>query len=172
MRQALQIKSDYTNILLDIAAQKTRERGDRAYEQHLGVSLRDIRLLRLIGSTPGVIMSSLSEQTGIEKTLASKLIGSLVKRGMVKKHIGREDARQVQLELTEQGKKLVLRAEPLGTFLESGFGLWLSDAEIKTLRKLLQKVVNAERSSRDQFETWLAGEADFKKTESFQPLNF
>jgi DNA-binding MarR family transcriptional regulator len=163
MRQALQIKGDYTNILLDMAAQRTRERGDRAYEKHLGVSLRDIRLLRLIGSTPGVIMSSLSEQTGIEKTLASKLIASLVKRGWVKKHIGREDARQVQLELTESGKKLVLRAEPLGTFLERGFGLLLSDAEIKTLRKLLQKVVDAERSTRDQFETWLSSDADFKQ---------
>ena len=163
MRQALQIKGDYTNILLDMATQRTRERGDRAYEKHLGVSLRDIRLLRLIGSTPGVIMSSLSEQTGIEKTLASKLIASLVKRGWVKKHIGREDARQVQLELTESGKKLVLRAEPLGTFLERGFGLLLSDAEIKTLRKLLQKVVDAERSTRDQFEAWLSSDADFKQ---------
>ena len=61
MQQALQSKGDYTNILLDIAAQRTRERGDRAYEKHLGVSLRDIRLLRLIGLTPGVIMSSLPQ---------------------------------------------------------------------------------------------------------------
>jgi hypothetical protein len=58
---------------------------------------------------------------------------------------------------------LVLRAEPLGTFLERGFGLLLSDAEIKTLRKLLQKVVDAERSTRDQFETWLSSDADFKQ---------
>lgn len=156
MREPLQLKSDYTNIVLDVVAQRTRERGDRAYEKHLGLSLRDIRLLRLIGATPGMIMGDLSEASGIEKTLASKLVGALVRRGLVRRHIGQQDARQVQLELTDAGEVLVLRAEPLGAFLESGFGLWLTDDELSVLRALLQKVIEAERSSRPAFEAWMA----------------
>lgn len=155
MRKPLQIKSGYTNIVLDMVAQRTRERGDRAYEKHLGLSLRDIRLLRLIGATPGMTMGDLSEASAIEKTLASKLVGALVRRGLVSRHIGREDARQVQLELTDAGESLVLQAEPLGVFLERGFALWLTDDELSVLRTLLQKVIEAERSSRPAFEAWM-----------------
>jgi len=79
MRAPLKVKTDYLNILLDLAAQRTRERGDRAYERVLGMPLRDVRLLRMIGTQPGISMGALSDGSGLEKTLASKVIGSLVK---------------------------------------------------------------------------------------------
>lgn len=101
MRTPLKVKTDYLNILLDLAAQRTRERGDRAYERVLGMPLRDVRLLRIIGTQPGISMGALSDGSGLEKTLASKVIGSLVKRGLVERQIGRKDARNVHLMLTE-----------------------------------------------------------------------
>lgn len=155
MHPPLKLKSDYINILLDIAAQRTRELGDIAYERQLGVSLRDIRLLRLIGGRPGVVMGELAEESGIEKTLASKLVGSLVQRGLVARHIGQKDARQIHLELSDEGIDLVTRAEPLGGVLEGGFEKWLSPDEIQALRATLKKIIAAERGSRSQFEGWL-----------------
>ena len=156
MQPALRLKSDYINLLLDMAAQRTRERGDRAYEQQLGVSLRDIRLLRLIGGQPGVVMGELTEQSGIDKTMASKLVGSLVQRGLVARQIGQKDARRIHLELSQAGVDLVLRAEPLGQLLERGFGKCLSVDELKFLRATLQKVIDAERASRPEFDAWIA----------------
>ena len=156
MHAPLKIKTDYINILLDIAAQKTRERGDLVYECQLGVSLRDIRLLRLIGVQPGVVMGELTEQSGIEKTLASKLVSSLVQRGLVVRRIGQRDARKTHLELSPDGVDLVTRAEPLGALLERGFGKFLSADEIKSLRAILKKVIDAERVSRPEFDAWIA----------------
>jgi DNA-binding MarR family transcriptional regulator len=151
----MKVKTDYLNILLDLAAQRTRERGDRAYERVLGMPLRDVRLLRMIATQPGISMGALADGSGVEKTLASKLIGSLVKRGLVERQIGRSDARNIHLMLTDEGEALVKRAEPLGKKLESGFALMLAEDELSDLRKILQKVLDAELSTREQFESWL-----------------
>lgn len=155
MQKPLKLKSDYVNILLDVIAQRTRERGDLAYERCLGISLRDVRLLRMIGSAPGIAIGALSAQSGIEKTIASKLISSLVQRGLVAREIGRKDARNVHLSLTEAGTTLVLDAEPLGKKLETGFQRWITKDEMQALHQTLHKMIEAEAASRAQFDGWL-----------------
>jgi DNA-binding MarR family transcriptional regulator len=152
MHKPLNIKSDYINVLLDTASERTRERGSRIYEIKFDVSLRDLRLLRTIGNSPGINMGELVQVSAIEKTLASKLIGALVKRGFVERHIGTEDARQIQLSLTEEGIALVRRAEPLGKELEARFLHCLSEREIQTMRQILQKLIDSEAASREAFE--------------------
>ncbi|WP_439682655.1 MarR family transcriptional regulator [Cupriavidus oxalaticus] len=156
MRGPLKLKTDYINILLDQAAERTRERGSRVYEAKFGISLRDIRLLRMIGITPGITMGQLVQQSAIEKTLASKLVGALVKQALVQREICADDARQVRLSLTDEGVDLVRRAEPLGIELESRFLYCLTPAEIEALRATLLKLIDAESASRDAFEASLA----------------
>lgn len=155
MHEPLNLKSDYLNFLLDLASQRSRERGNQVYEQVLGISARDLRLLRTIGNAPGMAMGELAYQTAVEKSLASKLVGSLVERGLVQRQIGSEDARQIQLALTEAGIALVRRAEPLGRQLEDGFLYWLSADEMATLQRLLTQIIDAELASRDQFQAWV-----------------
>ncbi|HAU57660.1 MAG TPA: MarR family transcriptional regulator [Comamonadaceae bacterium] len=160
MRRPLKLKTDYLNLLLDLAAQRTRERGDRAYERVLGMPLRDVRLLRMIGAQPGIAMGALSDGSGLEKTLASKVVGSLAKRGLLERQIGQKDARNVHLVLTDKGVDVVKRAEPLGKKLEAGFSLLLGKNELDELRNSLQKVLDAELATREQFEVWLQKIAD------------
>lgn len=155
MPAPLTLKSDYLNLLLDLASQRSRERGNRVYEIVLGIPARDLRLLRTIGNDPGLTMGELAYRTTVEKTLASKLVGSLVERGLVQRQIGSTDARQIQLTLTDAGVDLVQRAEPLGHQLEDSFRYWLSEDEIATLRGLLTKIIDAELATRDEFEAWI-----------------
>jgi DNA-binding MarR family transcriptional regulator len=152
MHKPLKLKSDYINVLLDTAAERTRERGSRVYEIEFNVSLRDLRLLRLVGNSPGISMGQLVKISAIEKTLASKLVGALVRRGLVKRQIGVEDARQIHLSLTEPGVDLVLKAEPLGKKLEARFLHCLSEKEIQMLTQILQKLIDSEAASREAFE--------------------
>lgn len=152
MHKPLNVKADYINVLLDKAAERTRERGSRIYEIEFGVSLRDLRLLRTIGNAPGISMGELVQVSAIEKTLASKLISALVRRNLVKRHIGVEDARQIRLSLSEEGISLVLKAEPLGQELEARFLDCLSEKEVQTLRRILEKLTASEAASREIFE--------------------
>lgn len=155
MRKPLKLKSDYLNALLDLAAQRTRERGDRVYGHMLGLSIRDIRALRLIAVRPGITMGELAEASALEKTLLSKLVASLLKRGLVAREIGARDARNIQLTLTDAGVQLVKLAEPLGKRLEAGFSQMLSDEEIQALHRILPKIIEAERATRGEFQGWI-----------------
>jgi DNA-binding MarR family transcriptional regulator len=152
MHKPLNIKSDYINVLLDTAAERTRERGSRIYEIKFDVSLRDLRLMRTIGNAPGITMGELVQASAIEKTLASKLIAALVRRGFVERHIGVEDARQIQLSLREEGIALVRKAEPLGKELEARFLNCLTEREIQTMRQILQKLIDSEAASKHAFD--------------------
>jgi DNA-binding MarR family transcriptional regulator len=156
VHKPLSLKSDYINVLLDTAAERTRERGSRVYEIEFGVSLRDLRLLRLVGNAPGIGMGQLVKQSAIEKTLASKLVSVLVRKGLVERQIGFEDARQIQLSLTEAGVDLVLKAEPLGKKLEARFLHCLNEREIQMLKEILQKLIGSEAASKDAFEASIA----------------
>ncbi len=152
MHAPLRLKNDYLNVLLDLASQRTRDRGSRVYEIELGLSIRDVRLLRMIGGAPGITMGQLVQTCGIEKTLVSKLVGSLVQRKLVERQIGTEDARQIHLCLSQAGVEMVQRAEPIGYEMEARFLDCLSVAEIESLRRILHKLIDAEEGSRDIFE--------------------
>lgn len=153
---SLKLKSDYLNALLDQATTRTQERGSLIYELKLGVSLRELRALRAIGNTPGLTMGALVERCGIEKTLASKLISALVQRGLVERRIGTHDARQIELYLTDQGRDLVLEAEPLGHHLEALFLQCLTTEEIEQVRAILTKLIESEKASRPLFESYIS----------------
>jgi DNA-binding MarR family transcriptional regulator len=152
----LKLKTDYINVLLDMASERTRDRGSRVYEIEIGLSIRDIRLLRAIGTTPGITMGQLVQVCAIEKTLVSKLISALVQRELVTRQIGNEDARQIHLFLTDGGVDIVQRAEPIGKEMEARFLDCLTVSEVDTLRRILHKLIDAEAGSRDIFEFLLA----------------
>ena len=152
MHAPLRLKNDYLNVLIDLASQRTRDRGSRIYEIELGLSIRDVRLLRMIGAAPGITMGQLVQTCAIEKTLVSKLVGSLVQRNLVERHIGTEDARQIRLCLSKTGVDMVLRAEPIGHEMEARFLDCLSVADIENLRRILNKLITDEEGSRDIFE--------------------
>ncbi|MFM9923729.1 MarR family transcriptional regulator [Variovorax sp. H27-G14] len=166
MHEPLQLKTDYINVLLDQATERTRDRGSRVYEIELGISLRDIRLLRAVGGSPGITMGQLVQVCAIEKTLVSKLVSALVQRDLLKRQIGNEDARQIHLYLSKAGVDLVMRAEPIGHEMEARFLDCLSVAEADTLRRTLAKIIDAEARSRDIFEFLLVQLRESKAAES------
>lgn len=169
MHPPLHLKTDYINVLLDLASERTRDRGSRVYELELGVSIRDVRLLRMIGGSPGITMGQLMQRSAIEKTLVSKLVSSLVQRELVERQIGAEDARQIRLCLTDAGIDLVMRAEPIGREMEARFLDCLAAVEVKALHRTLNKIIDAEAASRDIFEFLLAQLRESKSSDSSAP---
>ncbi|WBY03032.1 MarR family winged helix-turn-helix transcriptional regulator [Ramlibacter tataouinensis] len=141
MREPLDVKLDYLTLTLDLVNNIAKDAASRAYEQECGASLRDLRLLRFIGSEPGLTLTRLIELASLEKTLASKAISTLVARGWVTRAVGARDARHISLELTDKGEAVVLCAEPIGRFMERKLLSRITRDELAVLRRCLDKLV-------------------------------
>lgn len=135
--------TEYVTFMLDTINERMKSQASDLYERECGVNLRELRLLRFIGTEPGLTLKRLIENASIEKTLASKAITSLVKRQLVMRSIGTEDARQICLHLTDPGVAAVMSAEPIGRLAESTFRASLSDEEHAVFRRCLHTLVDS-----------------------------
>jgi DNA-binding MarR family transcriptional regulator len=72
-----------------------------------GFSVPEFRSLAFISRSPGASLSELAEHIGIEPPTASKLVESLVQRGLIKRDEQPADRRRVQLSILPKGKKSV-----------------------------------------------------------------
>lgn len=76
------------------------------YRQEFDVSLMEWRILALLGSFAPMTLKALAQQSGVDKSLASRAVAGLVERGLVLRETGREDAREVALRLTAAGRRV------------------------------------------------------------------
>lgn len=142
-RKPLNVHVDYVTIALDVVNERLKAQGSELYQRECGVSLRELRLLRFIGNEPGLTLTRLIECAFLEKTLASKAVTALVQRDLVVRMVGPVDARQICLELTDEGVATVMSAERIGKLALAAFRDALSDAEHTTFRTCLQKIACA-----------------------------
>ena len=142
-RKPLNVHVDYVTITLDLVNERLKGQGSELYQRECGVSLRELRLLRFIGNEPGLTLTRLIECSFLEKTLASKAVTALVRRGLVVRSVGQADARQICLELTDDGVATVMSGERIGKLGLDAFHEALSDEEHEVFRRCLQKLAQA-----------------------------
>ena len=109
---------DFLTFRLDVLSDQAKQIATDAYEQACGVNLRELRILRQAYRRPGITQSEVAAGAYLEKTLVSKLVTALSRRGLLVRRIGEEDARWVQLYLTEEGTRIVKQCNTLGRRME------------------------------------------------------
>ncbi|MCK9512663.1 MAG: MarR family transcriptional regulator [Pigmentiphaga sp.] len=142
-RQPLNLQVDYVTITLDVVNERMKAQASEQYQRECGVNLREVRLLRFIGNEPGLTLTRLIEISHLEKTLASKAITALVRRGLVLRSVGPTDARQICLYLTDEGVAVVMNAERIGRAALKAFREALSDEEHAIFETCLHKLARA-----------------------------
>jgi DNA-binding MarR family transcriptional regulator len=117
----------------------------RIFETRFGWSVREIRVLRLIRSNPGITFTELARQTKFERSLTSRILAKLMKAGLVLRTNSPKDARVFTLTATEAGIALCDKADPLSIELEAMMLEPLTDEQraaflemIETVRKWVQ----------------------------------
>ncbi|VTU25178.1 MarR family winged helix-turn-helix transcriptional regulator [Variovorax sp. PBL-E5] len=140
LRKPLKVKLDYVSVLLDTVNERVKAAGSEIYERECGVNVRQMRVLRAAAHEPGMTRARLIEHVHLEKTLASKTVTELVRRGLMSRTVGATDARQVCLELTDEGEAIVLQAEPIGRRLEATARGLLGAQRYDTLIGCLQQL--------------------------------
>ena len=76
------------------------------YRQEFDVSLMEWRILALLGSFAPMTLKALAQQSGVDKSLASRAVTGLVDRRLVLRETGQEDAREIALRLTPAGRRV------------------------------------------------------------------
>jgi len=133
-------KQDYLGLLIDTALRKVkhiialRARPHRISAQQFWV------LIELAGDS-GLHLTELAERHGMQMANASRVVGGLIERKLVKVQRDPADRRKGHLELTASGtalaRKLQREAELLSGAAESG----MNAEEAARLRALLRRMI-------------------------------
>ncbi|NYT62522.1 winged helix-turn-helix transcriptional regulator [Alcaligenaceae bacterium] len=98
--------------------------GSQVYEREVHLTLRELRVLRTVRSTPGIAHSDVVDRVFYEKSLVSRLVTGLVNKSYLKRAIDPLDARRISLTLTKKGETILAKADRLGLDMNKA---WLSN---------------------------------------------
>lgn len=115
---------------------------NRFYQKECGLNLAQTRTLATVGTFEPLSINLLAQSAILDKSQASRAAKEMVELGFINKTRNEDDERGISLTLTPKGKKLfskVVEAIELRnkTILEP-----LSAEEVKTLDRLLDKMVS------------------------------
>lgn len=136
----------YSLTQLSTAAIKA---ADVYYEDAIGLKIRELRVLRLIHNMPGSSPTELLDNLELDKTLLSKNLNALEKRGLIQRQTDKRDNRRHCLFLTDAGFKAWQVAETIGKGLEADMFGKLTETEWHQLHDLLNK-------AQASFQDWQA----------------
>lgn len=124
----------------------------QVYEREVNLTLRELRVLRTVNSAPGTVHSEIVERVLFEKSLVSRLISGLVKKGYLKREIDPADARRTSLTLTKRGSAILDKADQLGLAMNEVWLLSLTPQEQKTFDTCLQKLTSGLQELAQRFD--------------------
>jgi DNA-binding MarR family transcriptional regulator len=122
------------------------EKLNRSFEP-FDITQQQFNILRILRGAGQPLSTMQIRQRMLDKMSdTSRIVDRLVKKGMVKKSICREDRRLVDVLLTDKGKKLLQTMDGMNEEMESIFK-YLSDEEARQLNFLLDKIRSIENIS-------------------------
>lgn len=136
------------NLLSESAARIV----SRVYEREVRLSLRELRVLRAVGSFPGIAHTEMVERVLFEKSLVSRLVSGLVRKSYLKREIDPADARRLSLTLTKKGMAILQKADELGLAMNEAWLEALSPQERKALDTHLDKLTAGLANLAERFD--------------------
>jgi MarR family transcriptional regulator, organic hydroperoxide resistance regulator len=114
-----------------------------AFEHDTGVGASKSYFLRLIAREDGLSQGEVCRRFGVDPSRVTRVVQSLEGEGLVSRERSPDDNRVVLLHLTEKGRNFVEGFPESHKGFERRVAEALSDEEIKQLRRLLNKLVDA-----------------------------
>lgn len=113
----------------------------RNYGDALGLTQKQIAVLWLVDSCPGIIQVDLARLLRVQRATISAVVNILTARGLMSRAgPGPEDARHVPLELTQEGRRVLAEAKGGIERHENWVKQHLTAAEQKTVISLMGKL--------------------------------
>jgi DNA-binding MarR family transcriptional regulator len=74
---------------------------------------RQLTVLATIADNEGVSQTGLVDRTGIDRSTMADIVPRMQRKGLLQRRRTKEDARAYAVRLTEEGRRVLRRAEPL-----------------------------------------------------------
>lgn len=136
---------------LETLANQAISANDPLFVEKLGCNIREMRVLRLIDDYPGIEFNEIMYVSGLDRSLVSRLIRTLLDKGLVSRVNSTEDARRYGLFTTDMGKACRLVGRELSDTAETLLLQPLKPAEVEQLKEMLGKLLIWVRS--DEYQT-------------------
>ncbi len=136
-------KDDLNSFLsyrIDKVLNSVMAKASKVYKDNLGLTIREMRVVRAIAEEPGISVGRLSDITLIEPTLISKHLKHLLSLNYIERRINEKDARQFLLYLTSAGSNVYHQANIVGKTSHDDMLTTLTHDEIQQLDFLLKKL--------------------------------
>ena len=141
---------DFANVRLtfrlDSLAQTSITANDAIFVQLLGLTIREVRVLRLIDDQPGTTFVDITAMTALERTQASRIIQRRIALKLVRRKNSKSDARRLELSTTSAEQKLRAKAKNVSNALEAILLEPLTPLEVRALDGALERLAHWVRS--------------------------
>ena len=112
----------------------------KMYEEEFDLSIWQWRIIAVLGEREGLTSTEVALRTLMDKPTVSRAAASLIERGILERHIDRDDRRRAPMRLTDEGQAIYAAVFPLALGSERELLNALSPEEISTLHGLLSRL--------------------------------
>lgn len=140
MESGKTFKNERLTYRLNIVAEEAIAANDAIFVRETGCRIRELRVLRLIDDTPGTTFAEIAKSTGVERSLTSRIIQSLLAAGLIERENSSKDARVFLLRTTAKGGEIRQVARRLSDRLEVILTEPLTREEMAQLNALLDRL--------------------------------
>lgn len=112
----------------------------KIYEEEFDLSIWQWRIIAVLGERQGLTSTEVAQRTLMDKPTVSRAAASLIERGILERHIDRDDRRRAPMRLTDEGQAIYAAVIPRALSSEQELLNALTPEEIATLHGLLSRL--------------------------------
>ena len=110
------------------------------FVERIGCTIREYRVLKMVDEHGGISFKDITRVTGLERSLVSRQIRTLLKRELIYRVNSKQDARRFELFATKAGKTACDSGRHLSSEAEKHLFKALQDGEVEQLNSLVHKL--------------------------------
>ncbi|MBV9109466.1 MAG: MarR family transcriptional regulator, partial [Gemmatimonadetes bacterium] len=113
----------------------------RAVEKEIGISGAQLFVLQQLRDAPARSVNELADRTSTHQSSVSTVVSRLVERGLARREASAEDARRMEISITERGRQVVSGAPRTAQIRMQEVLLRMSPEEVHDLAVGLERLV-------------------------------
>ena len=121
-----------------------------ANESDFNLDAREWRIIGLLGAFSPFSLQSLAREVNVDKSQASRIVSSLIERGLLQRGADENDGRGIQLSLTSHGKAIYRKVFPKAVKRNEALLCVLDDNDRQALERILTQLTERARVLLDE----------------------